>query len=41
MMNILGQGVQIGLILDNSHKEMGCQPAGASGNKSLACQSNA
>jgi hypothetical protein len=38
-MDIPSQGVQIGLILDISHKEMGCQLAGVSGNKRLACQS--
>ncbi len=40
MMNILGQGAQISPILDNSHKEMGSQPAGVSGNDCLACRSD-
>jgi hypothetical protein len=31
MRNILGQWGQISPIQDNSHKEMGCQPAGVSG----------
>jgi hypothetical protein len=41
MMNILGQGVQISPIPDNSHKGMDCQPAGVSGHNCLACQSGA
>ncbi len=41
MMNTLGQEVQIGLILDNSHKEMGYQLAEVSGNECSACRSNA
>jgi hypothetical protein len=39
-MNTLSQEVQIGLILGDSHKEMGCLPAEVSGNDCPTCQSD-